>query len=184
MRQAAQFQSMELERVEAVRGFQSSSRSRLWSARGNRAGRQEVTAFGLSLAGDDDLLILRIDPRCSSPFTNRYDTYLGRGIPHTRRSLGWSQRSLDDRDLMNVWGHNSGVAVCALWSPARAFPNLTPLRGNPTAHHFQHGFDLPIPVGPIMVSRSLVILVTGLAPEKVRGELAIDGEKAIFRAAG
>jgi len=39
MWQAAQFQSMELDRVEDVRRLQSSSRPRLWSTRGNRAGR-------------------------------------------------------------------------------------------------------------------------------------------------
>jgi hypothetical protein len=38
VRQAAHFQSMELDRVEDVRGLQSSPRSRLRSSRGDRAG--------------------------------------------------------------------------------------------------------------------------------------------------
>jgi hypothetical protein len=45
--QAAQFQSMELERVEGVHRIQSSSRSRLWSTGGSRAGRNELAAFGV-----------------------------------------------------------------------------------------------------------------------------------------
>ena len=50
LRQAGLFESMELERVETVRGLQSSSQSRLWYTRGNCASRQEVTAFWLSLS--------------------------------------------------------------------------------------------------------------------------------------
>jgi hypothetical protein len=38
VRQAAHFQSMDLDRVEDVRGLQSSPRSRLRSSRGDRAG--------------------------------------------------------------------------------------------------------------------------------------------------
>jgi hypothetical protein len=50
VRPAAQFQSMVVERVEDVRGFQSSSRSWLRSARGNRARRPKVAAFRLGFA--------------------------------------------------------------------------------------------------------------------------------------
>ena len=41
---------MELERVEAICGLESSSRSRLWGTRGDRAGTQEVAVFGLGLS--------------------------------------------------------------------------------------------------------------------------------------
>jgi len=45
VREAAHFESMELERVEDVCGLQSSSRPRLWSTGGNRATSQEVAGF-------------------------------------------------------------------------------------------------------------------------------------------
>jgi hypothetical protein len=51
LRQATYFQSMELERAEAICGFESSSCSRLWPTRGSCADRQEVAFFGLRLAG-------------------------------------------------------------------------------------------------------------------------------------
>ena len=50
LREATHFQSMELERPEGICGLESSTRSRLWSARGHCACRQEVTLFGLRLA--------------------------------------------------------------------------------------------------------------------------------------
>src|SRR6202049_375650 len=52
VRQAAHFHSMELERAEAICGFESSSRSRLWGTRGDCAGSQEVAVFGLGLSQD------------------------------------------------------------------------------------------------------------------------------------
>jgi hypothetical protein len=52
VRQAAHFQSMELERAEAICGFESSSLSRLWGTRGDCAGSQEVAVFGLGLSRD------------------------------------------------------------------------------------------------------------------------------------
>src|ERR1700724_4409594 len=52
VRQAAHFQSMELERAEPICGFESSSRSRLWGTRGDCAGSQEVAVFGLELSRD------------------------------------------------------------------------------------------------------------------------------------
>jgi len=51
LREATHFQSMELERPEAICGLESGTRSRLWSTRGDCACRQEVAFFGLSLAG-------------------------------------------------------------------------------------------------------------------------------------
>src|SRR5664279_3625699 len=51
LRQTTQFQSMELERPEAIRGLESGTRSRLWSTRGHCACRQEVTFFGLRSDG-------------------------------------------------------------------------------------------------------------------------------------
>src|SRR6266852_1877080 len=41
---------MELGRVEAICSLESSSRSRLWGTRGDRAGTQEVAVFGLGLS--------------------------------------------------------------------------------------------------------------------------------------
>src|SRR6266851_1487811 len=49
LRQSTYFQSMELEGVEAICGLESSSRSRLWSTRGDRAVRRELSVFGLGL---------------------------------------------------------------------------------------------------------------------------------------
>src|ERR1700689_4100261 len=53
LRQATHFQSMELERPEAICGLESGTRSRLWSTRGDCACRQEVAFFGLRLAGTE-----------------------------------------------------------------------------------------------------------------------------------
>lgn len=53
LREAAHFQSMELERPEAICGLQSGTRSRLWSTRGDCAGSQNVAFFGLRLAGTE-----------------------------------------------------------------------------------------------------------------------------------
>jgi hypothetical protein len=50
LREATHFQSMGLERPEAIRGLESGTRSRLWSTRGGCAGKQEVAFFGLGLA--------------------------------------------------------------------------------------------------------------------------------------
>jgi hypothetical protein len=50
LREATHFQSMELERPEAICGIESGTRSRLWSTRGGCACRQEVAFFGLRLA--------------------------------------------------------------------------------------------------------------------------------------
>jgi hypothetical protein len=47
------FQSMELERPEAICGLESGTRSRLWSTRGHCACRQEVAFLGLRLAGTE-----------------------------------------------------------------------------------------------------------------------------------
>jgi len=47
LRETTHFQSMELERPEAICGLESGTRSRLWSTRGHCAGRQEVALFGL-----------------------------------------------------------------------------------------------------------------------------------------
>src|SRR3979409_537204 len=41
-----------LERAEAICGFESSSLSRLWGTRGDGAGLQEVAVFGLGLSLD------------------------------------------------------------------------------------------------------------------------------------
>jgi hypothetical protein len=49
--EATHFQSMELERPEAICGLESGARSRLWSTRGDCAGRQEVAFFRLRLLG-------------------------------------------------------------------------------------------------------------------------------------
>lgn len=49
VRPTAQAESMVLERVEDVRGFQSSSRSWLWPPRGDHARRPRVAAFGLDI---------------------------------------------------------------------------------------------------------------------------------------
>jgi hypothetical protein len=51
LREATHFQSMELERPEAIWGLESGTRSRLWSTRGDCACRQGVAFFGLGLAG-------------------------------------------------------------------------------------------------------------------------------------
>src|SRR5208282_1225696 len=45
------FQSMELERPEAICGLEPGTRSRLWSTRGDCAHRQEVAFFWLRLSG-------------------------------------------------------------------------------------------------------------------------------------
>src|ERR1700722_951910 len=50
---ATHFQSMELERPEALCGLKPGTRSRLWSTRGHCACRQEVAFFGLRLAGTE-----------------------------------------------------------------------------------------------------------------------------------
>ena len=52
LRETTHFQSMELERPEAICGLESGTRSRLWSTRGDCARRQEVAFFRLRLAGD------------------------------------------------------------------------------------------------------------------------------------
>jgi hypothetical protein len=53
LRDATHFQSMELERPEAICGLESGTRSRLWSTRGHCACRQEVALVGLRLAGTE-----------------------------------------------------------------------------------------------------------------------------------
>ena len=53
LREATHFQSMELERPEAICGLESGTRSRLWSTRGDCACRQEVAFVGLRLAGTE-----------------------------------------------------------------------------------------------------------------------------------
>src|ERR1022692_3621713 len=53
LRETTHFQSMELERPEAICGLESGTRSRLWSTRGDCACRQEVAFFGLRLAGTE-----------------------------------------------------------------------------------------------------------------------------------
>src|SRR6266568_3493346 len=53
LRETTLFQSMELERPEAIRGLESGTRSRLWSTRGDCACRQEGAFFGLRLAGTE-----------------------------------------------------------------------------------------------------------------------------------
>jgi hypothetical protein len=53
LREATHFQSMELERPEALCGLESGTRSRLWSTRGDCVCRQEVASFGLRLAGTE-----------------------------------------------------------------------------------------------------------------------------------
>src|ERR1700688_647002 len=50
LRDSSYFQSMELERPEAICGLESGTRSRLWSTRGDCACRQDVAFFGLRLA--------------------------------------------------------------------------------------------------------------------------------------
>jgi hypothetical protein len=50
LREATHFQSMELERPEAVCGLESGTRSRLWSTRGDCVCRQDVAFFALRLA--------------------------------------------------------------------------------------------------------------------------------------
>jgi hypothetical protein len=50
LREATHFQSMELERSEAICGLESGTRSRLWSTRRDCACRQEVALVGLRLA--------------------------------------------------------------------------------------------------------------------------------------
>lgn len=51
LREATHFQSMELERPEAICGLESGTRSRLWCTRGHCACKQEVAFFGLRSAG-------------------------------------------------------------------------------------------------------------------------------------
>jgi len=53
LREATHFQSMELERPEAICGLESGTRSRLWSTRGDCACRREVAFLGLRLAGTE-----------------------------------------------------------------------------------------------------------------------------------
>ena len=53
LRETTHFQSMELERPEAICGLESGTRSRLWSTRGDCARTQEVAFFGLRLAGTE-----------------------------------------------------------------------------------------------------------------------------------
>ena len=51
LRKTTYFQSMDLERPEAIFGLESGTPSRLWSTRGHRACRQEEAFFRLRLAG-------------------------------------------------------------------------------------------------------------------------------------
>jgi len=51
LREATHFQSMELERPEAICGLESGTRSRLWSTRRDCVCRQEVAFIGLRLPG-------------------------------------------------------------------------------------------------------------------------------------
>src|ERR1039457_254786 len=51
LRQASDFQSMEMERVQVICGLETSPQSRLWPTRGGYACKQEVAFFGLRLAG-------------------------------------------------------------------------------------------------------------------------------------
>jgi hypothetical protein len=53
LREATHFQSMELERAEAICGLESGTRPRLWSTRGGCASRREVAFFGLRSAGTE-----------------------------------------------------------------------------------------------------------------------------------
>jgi hypothetical protein len=53
LRETTHFQSMELDRPEAICGLESGTRPRLWSTRGDCAFRQEVAFFGLRLAGTE-----------------------------------------------------------------------------------------------------------------------------------
>jgi hypothetical protein len=53
LREATHFQSMELERPEAICGLESGTRSRLWSTRRDCPCRQDVAFFGLGLAGTE-----------------------------------------------------------------------------------------------------------------------------------
>jgi hypothetical protein len=53
LRETTHFQSMELERPEAICGLESGTRSRLWSTRGHCACKQEVAFFGLRSAGTE-----------------------------------------------------------------------------------------------------------------------------------
>jgi hypothetical protein len=53
LREATHFQSMELERPEAICGLESGTRSRLWSTRGDCACTQDVAFFGLRLLGTE-----------------------------------------------------------------------------------------------------------------------------------
>jgi hypothetical protein len=61
LRQAARLQSMELERVEDVRGLRSSSRAWLWFFRRDSARSKNLVPFELGLA-DTALLRFQLDP--------------------------------------------------------------------------------------------------------------------------
>ena len=53
LRETAHFQSMELERPEAICGLEFGTRSRLWSTRGDCTCREEVALSWLRLAGTE-----------------------------------------------------------------------------------------------------------------------------------
>jgi hypothetical protein len=78
LREATHFQSMELERPEAICGLESGSRPRLWSTRRDCVCRQEVAFIGLRLAGSKAWIGLSVFARVGA--TNLSP----RGIPGVR----------------------------------------------------------------------------------------------------
>ena len=69
LRAATHFQSMELERPEAICGLESGTRSRLWSTRGHCACRQEVAAavaYAIESQATKIHVPARVRPDCSA----------------------------------------------------------------------------------------------------------------------
>jgi hypothetical protein len=87
LRETTHFQSMELERPEAICGVESGTRSRLWSTRGDCACRQEVAFFGLRLAGTEIACLNHsVQYFLGSRFVGIEDIISPQGLHH-RRSL-------------------------------------------------------------------------------------------------
>jgi hypothetical protein len=165
VRQAAHFQSMELERAEAICGFESSSRSRLWGTRGDCAASQEVAVFGLGLSRDistDKLLNVRDAQYCRDlpsfgtlshqPNWPRAPSFLVRLILVSARFLG----SLFD-SITKILCHFTLGGICCDWT-TKQFSRIDNRNGRAQSSernqgdvpHLESSADRgPLAVGPV-----------------------------------
>jgi hypothetical protein len=87
LRPAGGFQSVEVERVQAMCRFQSSASSRLWAAGGDRNGGQEFAAR----KGMSSSVVAKIDPEADSERENQNE-----------RDCSWAE---DQRCFRDYDGH-------------------------------------------------------------------------------